>query len=245
MLSRTPSEAKLASLHLDFTRLTMAGETPSNTAPSSRVADEDLEGLELPSLGQSVVEEQEEQFVQLASKALSFLATPESSDRPEFYSPFHCSPLPDCDVEQNLYFATRRNFYHNGSDSWTPRSFSSSSSSSADDSGYSSPASSCDAPSSPTLNLKVHSTSTSPPTSLAARRGKPMAIAMPSNVPSTNAEPTRTARKTEGFSTGQEGVLKNNFAGVSLSSGGRSGEAIEGPLSPALRRKPRSHGFAF
>ncbi|ORY61932.1 hypothetical protein BCR35DRAFT_195761 [Leucosporidium creatinivorum] len=147
-IARTPSEARLASLHLDFTELNLKprkAALPSNTH-QSRLTDDDLEGLEFPSLGKSVVEEQETQFAMLATKALSFLATPES-DR-EVYSPYtNRSPLPDCDADANPYFTQRRNLYHDGADSWTPRSFSSSSSSSTADSDYSSSASSYDAPS--------------------------------------------------------------------------------------------------
>lgn len=242
-IARTPSEARLASLHLDFTDLNLksrAAPLPSNTH-QSRLTDDDLEGLEFPSLGTSVVEEQENHFAMLATKALSFLATPEA-DR-DLYSPYtNRSPLPDCDADANPYFTQRRNLYHDGADSWTPRSFSSSSSSSAADSDYSSSASSYDAgeASSPTpaLNRKD--------SSLAARRGKPLNIVLPPT-PNVLAEQQRTARSPTGFvlpKARAAGLLKNNFAGVSLGCGTLQDD-IEGPLSPALRRRPRAHGFAF
>lgn len=243
-IARTPSEARLASLHLDFSDLNLkARPAPlSSNTHQSRLTDDDLEGLEFPSLGTSVIEEQETHFAMLATKALSFLATPEA-DR-DVYSPYtNRSPLPDCDADANPYFTTRRNLYHDGADSWTPRSFSSSSSSSATDSGYSSPASSCDAaePCSPTPALS-HKNS-----SLAARRGKPLNIVLPPT-PNVLAEQQRTARSSTGFalpmSQAAGGVLKNNFAGVSL-RGEVLQDEIEGPLSPALRRRPRAHGFAF
>ncbi|GAA6029312.1 hypothetical protein JCM8097_003615 [Rhodosporidiobolus ruineniae] len=118
--ARTASEAELASLALDMNALSCT----ANSAPS-RLSDDDLLDL-LPPLGQSCVEEAEEQFRMVAQQALAFAATPSPSLSP---SPFaggsaRTSPVRSRratpDYADSSYFAlSRRNLYDSGESSWS------------------------------------------------------------------------------------------------------------------------------
>jgi hypothetical protein len=248
ILSRTPSEARLANLHLDCTT-TLAQGHHHHTPQTSRVSDDDLEGL-FPSLGKSELEEEEAEFASLAKQALRHL----NLASPEVYSPFAArSPLPDYEGDHpcsNPYFLPSRKLYHDGADgSWTPRSFSSSSSSSASSAAdsFSSFSSSSSSSSSYAPHAHFHASS-SEPSPLAARRGKPssaLKITMPSGprLHVGTGDQQRTAKRAEFILLSQQGVLRGNFGGVTL--GRRTVEEVmEAPSSPRLRLKKMS-GFAF
>ncbi|GAA6004712.1 hypothetical protein JCM10207_000990 [Rhodosporidiobolus poonsookiae] len=116
------SEIDLASLHLAMFSLTAPPPalSPCGSArSSSRLSDDDLLDS-LPSLGQSVVEEAEEQFREAAAQALVFAASPSPSATPGSSSSSSRSrrPTPPADYADPSYFAlSRRNLYSDGGDS--------------------------------------------------------------------------------------------------------------------------------
>ncbi|KAK4053837.1 hypothetical protein OIV83_001493 [Microbotryomycetes sp. JL201] len=260
-LTRTPSEVQLSTLTLDL--------------KLARLSDEDLIAT-LPSIGQGEIESQEHDFARVANRALLHLATP------PIYSPCSVSPVPDTNENMNPFFA--RKLYHDCDTKWarpTPPSsshFAPSSSASSSGGDYFSPPLSHSAgyssgvrtpPLDPNDQPKSadESSLVVPVLSLAQRRGCTMRLDMPAAPDFELEMRKRMAQKTKEevaaaqspvsgflFTTASQGVLKSNFAGVTLTKPSMRAE-LSSPASSAetpldirtlpLRRKRRDHGFAF
>lgn len=254
MIARTPSESRLHNLHLDFTSSNASCGATAGT--SSYITDDELEGLLFPSLGKSVLEEEDDKFALLAHKALQHLTAPTkdvaSPGGGAVFSPYTTrSPVPDYHGgdtgDDNPYFLMSRKLYHDGaSAAWTPaaRSASSSSSSSSAGDSYSCESTSSGTWSPPLPSLTVD-TLAATTNSLAARRGRDRSLKLASDN-GAERRPPMAARSVS------RGVLSSNFGGEHLlpkvskiAALQDDDEVLEGPLSPMLRTKPRTTGFAF
>ncbi|KAK4698410.1 hypothetical protein P7C70_g7867, partial [Phenoliferia sp. Uapishka_3] len=228
---RSESELQLASLHL-------TEQQASNRRHGSQyISDDELEAL-CPPLGKSVMEEEDEQKLEAALRALSLLNrnTP-TEHTPDVFSPYPTQECPPDNKHVNEYFS-RPVYTADGSYGRA----SSSSSSSTPGSYYSESSS-----------ASSYGPSTPEPTSpkvatIASRRHKIVSQDLSNfrlnfnNSPSKSTRgfsPPTASRPPTGSQTGT-GLLKANFEGITVPA---LDVEVEGPL-PLIRRK-RSTGFAF